>query len=126
MTATLTKFVKNNDIKMTVKRIDERKDLEWKDANHFKCTLKNGNKSISIYYSQGYGIKNEPELESVLNSLKIDFLDEMSFQDFCLDFGYPTDSISALKTYKACLKNTDKVKKLFNGSLDNFLDCESL
>ena len=126
MTTTLKQFIKDNEVKMTVKRIDNRKDIKWNNANHFKCTLKNGSNSISIYYSQGYGIKNEPELDSVLNSLKIDFLDGMSFQDFCLDFGYPTDSISALKTYKACLKNTDKVKKLFNGSLDNFLNCESL
>jgi hypothetical protein len=126
MTKTLKQFIKSNDIKMTVKKIDERKDIKLDNANHFKCTLKNGNQSISINFSQGYGIKNEPELDSVLNSLKIDFIDDLSFQDFCLDFGYPTDSISALKTYKACLKNTDKVKKLFNGSLNNFLECESL
>jgi hypothetical protein len=126
MTNTLKQFIKDNDIKMTVKRIDERKDIKWNDANHFKCTLKNGSKSISINFSQGFGIKNDPEIDSVLDALKIDFVDGLSFQDFCLDFGYPTDSISALKTYKACLKNTDKVKKLFNGSLDNFLNCERL
>jgi len=127
MTKTIKQFIKNNDIKMTVKKIDERKDIKWDDANHFKCTLKNGNQSISINFSQGYGIKNDPEIDSVLDALKIDFISQdLSFKDFCSEFGYSTDSISALKTYKACLKNTDKVKKLFNGSLNNFLKCESL
>ena len=126
MTQTLKQFIKDNNITMTVKKIDERKDIKWNNANHFKCTLKNGNYSISVNYSQGYGIKDNPEINSVLDALRTDFIDDLSFQDFCLDFGYPTDSISALKTYKACLRNTEKVKKLFNGSLDNFLNCERL
>ena len=29
MTNTLKQFIKENDIKMTVKRIDERKDIKW-------------------------------------------------------------------------------------------------
>ena len=126
MTNTLKQFIKDNNIKMTVKKIDERKDIKWDDANHFKCTLKNGSKSISINFSQGFGIKNDPELDLVLDALKTDFVNGRSFQDFCDDFGYDQDSIKALKIYKACLKNTDKVKKLFNGSLNNFLECESL
>ena len=126
MTQTLKQFIKNNDIKMTVKRIDERKDIKWNNANHFKCTLKNGSKSISINFSQGYGIKNDPELELVLDALRTDFISSGSFQDFCDNFGYDQDSIEASKIYKTCLKNTEKVKKLFNGSLNNFLNCESL
>ena len=126
MTQTIKQFIKNNNIKMTVKKIDERKDIKWDDANHFKCTLKNGSKSISINFSQGYGIKNDPELELVLDALRTDFISSGSFQDFCDNFGYDQDSIEASKIYKACLKNTEKVKKLFNGSLNNFLNCESL
>jgi hypothetical protein len=127
MTKTLKQFIKDNNIKMTVLQISERPDMKWDNANHFKCRLKNQSKSISIYYSQGYGIKNEPELESVLNSLAVDFINNnLSFEDFCSDFGYSADSISSLKTYKLCLKNTNKVKKLFNGSLNDFLSCESL
>jgi hypothetical protein len=127
MTKTLKQFIKDNNIKMTVSQINERPDMKWDNANHFKCRLKNQSKSILIYYSQGYGIKNEPELESVLNSLVVDFINNnLSFEDFCSDFGYSVDSISSLKTYKLCLKNTNKVKKLFNGSLNDFLSCESL
>jgi hypothetical protein len=127
MTKTLKQFIKDNNIKMTVSEISERPDMKWDNANHFKCRLKNKTKSVSIYYSQGYGIKNKPEIDSVLDSLKIDFISQdLSFKDFCSEFGYSTDSLSALKTYKLCFKNTNKVKKLFNGSLNDFLMCESL
>ena len=116
MTQTIKQFIKNNNIKMTVKKIDERKDIKWD----------NGNQSIAINFSQGFGIKNNPELELVLDALRTDFISDGSFQDFCDNFGYDQDSIEASKIYKACLKNTEKVKKLFNGSLNNFLNCESL
>jgi hypothetical protein len=127
MTTNLNQFIKDNNIKMTAVQINERPDLKWDNANHFKCRIKNKNNSITIYYSQGYGIKNKPEIDSVLNSLLVDFIsNEMNFSEFCSNFGYSEDSISALKTFKLCLKNTNKIKKLFNGSLNNFLKCETL
>lgn len=127
MTTNLNQFIKDNNIKMTATQISERPDLKWDNANHFKCRIKNKNKSITIYYSQGYGIKNKPEIDSVLNSLLVDFVNhEINFSEFCSNFGYSEDSISALKTFKLCLKNTNKIKKLFNGSLNNFLNCETL
>lgn len=53
-----------------------------------------------------------PDLKDVLNCL---FLDSMArdqcFEDWCLDFGYDTDSIKAKKTYESCLDNAFKLKK---------------
>ena len=127
MTTTLNQFIKDNNIKMTATQISERPDLKWDNANHFKCRLKNKNKSITIYYSQGYGITNDPSTESVLNALLVDFWNhDMSFSEFCSNYGYSEDSLSALKTFKLCSKNSLKVKKLFNGSLNDFLNCENL
>jgi len=37
-----------------------------------------------------------------------------TFEDFCSDFGYDLDSISAKKTYKAVSKEYDKMCSLFN------------
>jgi hypothetical protein len=127
MTTTLNQFIKDNNIKMTVSEISSRPDLKWDNANHFKCKLKNKNKSITIYYSQGYGIPNDPDTQSVLNALLLDFWShDMSFSEYCSNYGYSEDSLSALKTFKLCAKNSLKVKKLFNGSLNDFLNCENL
>jgi hypothetical protein len=127
MTTTLNQFIKDNNIKMTVSEISSRPDLKWDNANHFKCKIKNKNKSITVYYSQGYGIANDPNTEAVLNALLVDFWShDMSFSEFCSNYGYSEDSLSALKTFKLCSKNSLKVKKLFNGSLNDFLNCENL
>lgn len=35
-----------------------------------------------------------------------------TFEIFCSEFGYQTDSIRALRTFRACQKSAEKVKKL--------------
>lgn len=51
-----------------------------------------------------------PNVDDVLNCL---FMDSQAgtetFEDFCLNFGYSDDSISALETYKACQENHFKL-----------------
>lgn len=42
---------------------------------------------------------------------------EMSFQDFCNELGYSTDSFKDFETYKACMETTQKMRgyKYFEG-----------
>jgi hypothetical protein len=40
------------------------------------------------------------------------FSDGSSFEDFCNEFGYSTDSIMAEKTYKAVMKQVEGLKKI--------------
>lgn len=54
----------------------------------------------------------EPTLYDVLACLQK--YEVGSFEDFCGDFGYETDSITAKKTYKAVSKEYDKVCSLFS------------
>lgn len=54
----------------------------------------------------------EPTLYSVLACLQK--YDVGSFEDFCGEFGYDTDSRRAKKTYKAVVKEYDKMCSLFN------------
>lgn len=52
-----------------------------------------------------------PTLESILNCLIMDaYCGEMSFSDFCDDFGYSNDSLKALDTYRACEENSRKIR----------------
>ncbi len=54
----------------------------------------------------------EPTLYDVLACLTKNEVG--SFEDFCSDFGYETDSITAKKTYKSVSKEYDKVCSLFS------------
>jgi hypothetical protein len=42
---------------------------------------------------------------------------ENSFEDFCNEFGYDTDSRNAEKTYRACVKANSKAIRLFGSEL---------
>lgn len=46
----------------------------------------------------------------------------MSFNDFCNEFGYDTDSRKAEKIYKACKRSTDKLFKLGIQTEDHICD----
>ena len=54
--------------------------------------------------------------------------DPIDFNNFCLDFGYNTDSIKALKTYKAVVKEYKAVVRLFGDGdiLDELREIEQV
>lgn len=57
-----------------------------------------------------------PHAADVLYSLILDSSAcDQSFDDWCGDFGYDTDSRKALETYLACQENSSKLRKVFNG-----------
>ena len=58
-----------------------------------------------------------PEVASVLHSLTLDAQAlNQSFTDWCAEFGYDDDSISAFDTYRACCENGKKLQKVFSRS----------
>lgn len=53
-----------------------------------------------------------PKVDQVLESLFSDArAGEISFDDFCADFGYDNDSIKALDTYRACMEVKTRLRK---------------
>lgn len=56
-----------------------------------------------------------PPIAGLLHSLILDSAAaEQTFNSWCSDFGYDTDSRKALATYEACQKAFDKLRKVFN------------
>jgi len=49
---------------------------------------------------------------------------DQSFTDWCAEFGYDDDSISAFDTYRACCENSKKLQKVF--SRDTLVKIEEL
>lgn len=57
-----------------------------------------------------------PAAAAVLNCLLLDAeASSTSFRNWCDEFGYDDDSISARNTYDACQENADKLRKIFHG-----------
>lgn len=42
---------------------------------------------------------------------------DMSFDDFCGEFGYDTDSRTAEKTWKACKRSAEKLNRIYDGDI---------
>lgn len=78
----------------------------------FTVKFSRGGKSFSLKFGQSIAKGGEePTAYDVIACLQK--YDVGSFNDFCNEFGYNTDSIKSLKTYKAVCKEYDKVSNFF-------------
>ena len=112
---TIQEYVKRNKISMKTKMITSRQDGLCSDLpRHFKCTLKLGNRKMNTVFSQGSAYTEPPTVEDALDSLRRDSesVQFTSFKEFCDSMGYETDSIKALKIYKACDRIAGNLAKL--------------
>ena len=65
-------------------------------------------------YMRGYMRPCAPPSACVLYALLSDAQAcDMSFNDWCADFGYDADSINALNTYQACCSIGESMRKVF-------------
>ena len=118
---TMSEFVKRYGVSISAEYTDNNpnmnhpSDKKW-IANHYWVTLKrreNGKRrQMSLYYSQGLGIKDEPRVGDVLNCLAQDSAGiEESFEDWAENLGYDPDSRRAEHTYKVCVRQAAKLKQ---------------
>ena len=87
---------------------------DHRHGHHYRVIFRKGQKSFRIDYwnslhDSGLGI--EPHAYDVLASITKD--DPGSFEDFCPNFGYDTDSRRAERTYRSVVKEWNKVKRFF-------------
>jgi hypothetical protein len=118
---TMKQFINKNKIRITSESSDRNPNMDHSgNMNHFKVTLRHGRKSMSLYFSQGYGISGEPTAEGVLSCLASDsssIENANSFEDWAGEFGYDTDSRTAEKTFKTCQKQAEKLKNFLGEDL---------
>lgn len=110
----MNEILKRNGIDVNIVYIG-KSNCNWDEENlhdYYKVTLKRNNKNMSYdYYASIIDTKkhNKPSNYDVVACLE--WYEIYDFEDFCLSFGYDTDSIKALKTYLDCQKQQ---KELFN------------
>lgn len=63
-------------------------------------------------YKKRYEIRDNL-LYSILSCIASDYYCPETFEDFCTEFGYDTDSRRAEKTFHACLEQSRKLKTVF-------------
>lgn len=89
--------------------------VDWdKGYDHytFPVTLRRDGKSMRISFTQSRVGGSNPPTEYDIASC-ITKADPGTFEDFCSEFGYDTDSRQAEKTYKAVKREWEKVARVF-------------
>ena len=119
-------FVENNQVEMHTQRVASRPDGSDMDGDHWKCLIHSGHRRYTVYFTCGYGHNGkDPDLKTVLECLQSDArAGNQSFEYFCGDFGYDTDSRRAEATWKACRKTHKELTRLFGIQVDTFLSLD--
>lgn len=105
---TLQAFITKYRVTMTAELTDRNPNMDddkWtREATHWKCHLQCGRRSMVVYFSQGAAISHEPSTADILDTLGGDaasWENAGSFEEWCSEYGYDTDSRRAERTYKA-------------------------
>lgn len=83
---------------------------------HFRCELNRGSGlPYEFYFSQGDAHTESPTLVDCLSCLMSDAngVDGTSFEDWCNEYGYDTDSRKAFATYEACQSTAIALSGIF-------------
>ena len=98
------------------------------NSNHHKVTVYDADTKLHTSFDFWASIVH-PVLDTdydVLNAFYCFLSDAisgtLSFEDFCSEFGYDTDSKSGERTWKACKRITDKFFRVSGYSLDMLYD----
>jgi hypothetical protein len=89
----------------------------------FNCTLTRNGKKFTLNFGQSIAAEDTPPtMYDILACLTK--YDPESFKFFCSNYGYDTDSIKALKTYKAVKREFNAVNRLFADVLEQLQEIQ--
>jgi hypothetical protein len=126
---TMNNFLEQTPIKITSEQVDDNPHMNSeRDMNHYKVTLSTRisgkRKQYTTFFSMGLGLRGDPKVDDVLNSLALDssgIENARSFEDWASDYGYDTDSRKAAQTYKVYQQQAAKLKKFLGKDTYNQL-----
>lgn len=115
------KFLRDNKIKFNATLTTDNKCPMWDDEKHihgdeYRVTFSRVGKRFIIRFwnsKRDSEEGNEPTPYDVLTCLTKS--DPGTFDNFCAEYGYETDSRRAEKAYTAVVKEWGKVKEFFTG-----------
>ena len=94
----------------------------WDRGGHsWKVQLRYDGRQMTTPFYTGSAL-GEPTLRDVLECLLSDESSaDQSFEEWCSDYGYDTDSRQAERTYKAVRSKSKKLRRLLGGNLAGIL-----
>lgn len=116
---TFAERIKFNRINMTSQRVQENPNMDDFEGDHWKVRLTCQGRSLTTYFSQGYGHNGkEPEVEAVLSCLVSDAqAGQDDFEEFCSNLGYDNDSRRAERIHKACVSTGKRLEQFLGSEL---------
>ena len=112
----------HKELTLTSRRVSRNPDMADSDStDHWKCILdRAGTPFVRLFFSKGYAHHGaQPELDEVLDCLASDATgieNARSFDEWCGEYGYDTDSRRAERTYKLCCKQAERLRNLLGPS----------
>jgi len=99
---------------------------DWQQsATGYSVTLKYQGRRMTADFFQGSAHTKEPTSYDVLYCVLSDAsASDMSFEDFCSEFGYDSNLRESKKLYNACKKLGAKVRKLLGDDFETFTNAE--
>lgn len=104
------------------------KGPSWIDQSHpWRVTLVYRGRRLSTDFFQGMGHEKEPTAADVLSCLLSGVTsveNARSFEEWCGDLGFDTDSRKAEQMYKACEAMVPKLRRFLGDDFDLFASAE--
>lgn len=120
MTQTIQEFLEARKISNVTDYADSNPNMhnDGHPMNHWRVVLRNGRKRMTVRFSTGLGIREKPDAADVLDCLASDATTtDLSFNDFCQELGYDTDSRTAERTYRIIQRQSKRLRS-FLGEAD--------
>lgn len=118
-------FATKHNVKLKINRTTYGKHFaEDKESRYiFNCTLTRNRKRYTFNFGQSIAAGNtKPAMYDILTCLTK--YNPETFENFCSEYGYNTDSINAQKTYKAVKREFNGVNRLFSDILEQLQEIQ--
>lgn len=106
------------DVSVQVERTDDPDNPpKWADnMNAYDVMVIRGKAAMTLTFYQGKAHFSDPSREDVIHCLMADrdTLTVDNFEDWAYQYGYDSDSISALNTYNKIVAQTKQLEDLFS------------
>lgn len=122
----IKQFIAQQRIAMTAEWADRNPNIEsdgnWA-ASHYRCKLTRADgdqrRALTVFYSMGAAHTREPKAAEVLDCLASDasgYEQARTFEEWCGEYGYDTDSRKAERTYTVIGKQARKLRKFLGAN----------
>ena len=124
----LDAFAAEHGISMTADLRDSNPHVpESGTMDHWRVTLRHAGRTYTLTFSRGLGFNGAPpSVGEVLGCFAADSVySDTTFEEWCADLGFDSDSRKAERTYKAVVDQTERARRLLGEHVWAALMCEA-